>query len=79
MTSDAAITLGLIILGVVLVIEDARMHYSRSREKLQAAGEGAPPAAPAPVIDARLDGNGFSGVDADLGAPADFFSTTIGW
>jgi hypothetical protein len=60
------------------VIEDARMHYTRSLENLQAGGDAAPPAAPAPVVDAHLDGGVF-GVDADLAAPADFFSTTIGW
>jgi hypothetical protein len=77
MTSDAKVTLGLIILGVVLVIEDARMHYTRSLEKLQAADDSGP--APAPAATARLNGGGLSGVDPDLAAAADFFSTTIGW
>jgi hypothetical protein len=75
MTGDAKITLGLIIVGVVVVIEDARLHYTRSLDKLRDTGENSPP----PGVDARLDGVVLPGADPDLGAPPAFFSTLIGW
>jgi hypothetical protein len=81
MSGDAKIIIGLVTLGVVVVIGDARTHYRRSLERISDAAEGTPPA-PAPVIDRRLDEwHVLSGVDAGLsitGAPPEFFATMMG-
>jgi hypothetical protein len=82
MSGDAKIVAGLIVVAVVVLIEDARAHYTRSLEKLQEAPDVTPAPPPAPIMESRLDDwHALSDVDAGLtitGAPPEFFATMMG-
>jgi hypothetical protein len=81
MTGEAKTIIGLVTLGVVVVIGDARVHYKRSLEKLQDAADGEsppPPAVGGPVLDVV---HVLSDVDDGLsiiGTPPEFFATMMG-
>jgi hypothetical protein len=83
MSGDAKVIVGLVTLGVVVVITDGLMHYTRSLEGLQEAPE-VTPSQTAPIMDhSRLDDwHVLSGVDAGVAftgaTPDEIFAALMG-
>jgi hypothetical protein len=82
MSGDAKVIVGLVTLGVVVVITDGLMHYTRSLEGLQEAPE-VTPSQTAPIVDSRLDEwHVLSGVDAGVAitgaTPDEIFAALMG-